>query len=137
MPSWRYLDLSDFLVIAETVLGTDATVLTKTTSLLLADLALNAPAAEFQGVEFYPEFHRKAAVLCHRLVNNHPLLDGNKRTAFLCVVEFCERNGYEWTPPVRDDPDGDETVDVVVRVAAGECTVEALATWIEQRISRP
>jgi hypothetical protein len=44
----------------------------------LADSALHAPAAEFGGVEFYPDLARKTAVLAARLIRNHPLPDGNK-----------------------------------------------------------
>jgi hypothetical protein len=32
-------------------------------------------------------------------VKNHPLPDGNKRAAFLTMVEFIERNGLEWVAP--------------------------------------
>lgn len=53
----------------------------------LAESALNAPAAAYGGVEFYPEPHQKAAVLYSRLVRNHPLPDGNKRVAFICMIE--------------------------------------------------
>jgi prophage maintenance system killer protein len=47
----------------------------------LADSALAAPQAGFGGVEAYPDFATKAAVLCWHLVKNHPLPDGNKRCA--------------------------------------------------------
>jgi hypothetical protein len=33
------------------------------------------------------------------LATNHPLTDGNKRMAFLAMVEFVERTGFEWVPP--------------------------------------
>ena len=130
----RYLDLVDYLLVAEAVLGADAAVIEKIASLHLADSALNAPAAEFGGVEFSPEFHRKAAVRCTHLARNHALPDGNKRVAYICTVEFAERNGYEWTAPPGDEPDGDETVEVMVAVAAGNMDVETLAEWIEERL---
>ena len=72
----------------------------------LADSALHAPAAEFGGVEFYPDLARKTAVLASRLIRNHPLPDGNKRVAYLCALEFVARNGGTWTYP-PDDPEGD------------------------------
>jgi death-on-curing protein len=135
MPPCRYLDLVDYLLVAEGVLGADAAVIEKMASLHLADSALNAPAAGFGGVEFYPEFHRKAAVLCAHLARNHALPDGNKRVAYLCTVEFAERNGYRWIPPGRDQPDADETVEVMVAVAAGTMDVETLARWIDARLA--
>lgn len=131
---YEYLDLSDFLVIAEAVLGISAEQLARIAQLHLAASALDAPAAEFGGVEFYPEFALKAAVLCSRLARNHPLPDGNKRVAYLSVVEFVERNGLSWSPPEGDDPDGEETVAVIEKVAAGEVSEEWLVGWIGERI---
>jgi death-on-curing protein len=131
---WRYLDLADFLLIAEAALGVTAEDLARVTQLHLAASALDSPAAEFGGVEFYPEFSMKAAALCSRLIRNHPLPDGNKRVGFLCTVEFAERNGYLWEPPSGDDPGGEETVKVVERVAAGEIAIRELADWIRQRL---
>jgi death-on-curing protein len=53
---WAYLDLADFLLIAEAVLGVSAEDLAGVAQLNLAASALDAPAAEFGGVEFYPSF---------------------------------------------------------------------------------
>lgn len=131
---WAYLDLADFLLIAEAALGVSAEDLTRVAQLNLAASALAAPAAEFRGVEFYPEFPMKAAVVCSHLIRNHPLPDGNKRVGFLCTVEFAERNGFTWEPPVGDEPGGEETVKVIERVAAGEISVGELAEWIGQRL---
>lgn len=75
----QYLELADFLVIAEWVLGEPADTIEHTARLELAESALHAPAASFGGVEFYPDLPVKAAVLCVRLIKNHPLVDGNKR----------------------------------------------------------
>lgn len=71
MSEVRYLDLADYLLIAEAVIGTPAEDLAKAARLELAESALAAPAAEFGGVEFFPDFADKAAVLCRRLIKNH------------------------------------------------------------------
>ncbi len=89
-----YLDLVDYLIIAEKVLGIDAKVLSKGVGIGLAESALDAPGASFGGVTFYEEFERKAAILVERLVRNHALPDGNKRTAYACLREFIARNDY-------------------------------------------
>jgi death on curing protein len=52
-------------------------VLAKGSRLDLADSALHAPSASFEGNEFYPDLIDKAAVLTSRLAWNHPLIDGN------------------------------------------------------------
>ena len=131
----QYLDLADFLVIAEAVLGVDAEVLAHQCDLHLADAGLNAPRAGFGEVEFYPDFASKAAVLCWHIIRNHPLVDGNKRVGYLCMTEFVERNGYTWTSAREDD--GDETVEMMVKVAEGTVTAETLAAWVRDRMSAP
>lgn len=129
-----YLELADFLLIAEALLGVEAEVLARTANLHLADSALHAPAAAYEGVEFHEDFPSKAAVLCSRIARNHPLPDGNKRVAYECLREFVARNGYGWSPPPGDDPEGDETVAVMLQVAAGEISEKKLALWIRDRI---
>lgn len=89
-----YLEFADYLLIAEAILGIRAETLARSNRIIaLAESALAAPAAAFAGEEFYPNFAQKAAVLCSHLVRNHSLPDGNKRAAYLCLVEFVERNG--------------------------------------------
>jgi death on curing protein len=132
--NWAYLDLADFLLIAEAALGVSAEDLARVAQVNLAASALAAPAAEFSGVEFYSDFSMKAAILCSHLIRNHPLPDGNKRVGFLCTVEFAERNGYVWASPAGDEPGGEETVKMIERVAAGEVPVHDLAEWIGQRL---
>ena len=68
--SIEYPDLADFLAIASAITGIDLQTLTSATKLDLADSALHAPAANFGGEEFYPDFCDKAAVLLVRLAKN-------------------------------------------------------------------
>src|SRR6266511_5746569 len=130
----KYRGLADYVLIAEAVLDVPAEVLALSINLHLADSALNAPAASFGGHELYPSFAQKAAVLCARLCNNHPLIDGNKRVAYESLREFVARNGLGWTDPAGDEPDGDETVKLMWDVAAGRVAEADLASWIAQRI---
>ena len=123
MPS--YLDLADYLLIAEAVLGVPAETIARWPGIGLAESALHAPAAEFGGVEFYPDLIDKAAVLCVRLARNHPLPDGNKRVAYLSMLEFLARNELAWTPPSVD-----ATVETIEGVAAGRISEQDLAAWL-------
>jgi death-on-curing protein len=113
------------------VLGIPAETLAGTNRIDLADSALNAPTAGFGGVEAYPAFETKAAVLCWHLTRNHPLPDGNKRAAFLALLEFLARNGRSWR---RSERDPTETDDIIRGVAAGEIAEKQLQEWIESRI---
>lgn len=126
-----YLDLADYLLIAEAVLELPAELIADFNRIGLADSALAAPRAGFAGVEAYPDFATKAAVLCWHLVKNHPLPDGNKRCAFLVTVEFVERNGRTW---ITAPGDPDETDHVIRGIAGDEMSEAAFRDWIAQRI---
>ena len=89
----------------------------------LAESALAAPFAGFGGEGAYPTLELKAAVLLERLVRNHPLPDGNKRTAFILMLTFLEHNGVAWSPP-----DVELDGQMVERVAAGEAELEEIVT---------
>ena len=125
-----YLELADYLLIAEVVLGLPAEVIANFNRIGLAASALAAPQAGFGGVEAYPDFATKAAVLCWHLVKNHPLPDGNKRCAFLATVEFVERNGGTWVPAPGDP---DETDQVIRAAASGEMSEAAFRSLVGAR----
>ncbi len=44
------------------------------------------------GEDAYPSVERKAAHFLYFVIKNHPLIDGNKRSAALLFVEFLDRN---------------------------------------------
>ena len=78
----------------------------------LLDSAINRPRASAFGEDAYLTVGVKAAALFHSLAKNHALVDGNKRTAWLCTVVFCELNGHE--PDLTDD----DAFDLVMEVAS-------------------
>ena len=125
----QYLDLADFLYLAGAALDVAPEVLFDTTDLGLAESALYAPAATFAGVDLYPELVTKARVLVVHLVKNHPLLDGNKRAAYLAMLEFLARNGRRF---VATDVDG--TIDMMVRIAGSEVDAAKVEEWIRRQL---
>ena len=125
--------LEDFLLLAEAVTRLDAALLAKTSHVARAESALAAPFAEFGGVERYRSLASKAAVLCSRLLRNHPLPDGNKRVAYLCMIELIRRNGHEWTPTASVA----ERVATIERLAARELDEAGFAAWIELQLTAP
>jgi death on curing protein len=80
----------------------------------LLESAIHRPRASVLGQDAYPDVLTKAAALLHSLARNHPLVDGNKRLAWLATYVFCAKNGIEL------DPDDDAAYDLVVAVASGE-----------------
>jgi death on curing protein len=128
------LALDDFLLLAEAVTGIDAVVLADTRHVVArAESALAAPFAAFDGVEPYEGLVMKAAILCSRLLRNHPLPDGNKRVAYLSMIELIRRNGWEWAP-VASVP---ERVAMIERLAARGIGEAAFADWLEAQLAAP
>ena len=124
----RYVTLAEALAIAEAVTGIDATVLSRVARLELLDSALHAPQAGFGGVEFYPDFVDKVAVLVVHIARNHPLPDGNKRLAWQTLTMFCALNGYELNSPVK------EAGSTMLSIAAGELDEATVAGWPADRM---
>jgi death on curing protein len=127
----RYLTLAEFLWLSEQVTGMAASTLAKAARIDLADSALHAPAAGMGEDDFYPDLHDKAAVLTCRLAWNHPLPDGNKRAAWVCLVMFIELNGGDWVP---DPPDVDEAEAAMLAVAGHEVDEVWFADWLWERV---
>lgn len=120
--------MAEALVVAEAVTGLDLTTLARSPRIDLLDSALHAPKASFGGQEFYPEFIDKAAVLAVRIARNHPLLDGNKRLAWACLVMFVMLNGHRLEVPA------DDAVSTMLAVAAGELDEIGMALWLAGRV---
>lgn len=100
---------------------------TRGRNLLLSALA--APMPVF-GEEVHPSLEEKAAALLLAVNRNHALADGNKRLAWFVTVAFLELNGRDLV--VTDVAATDRFLRAV---AAGEVELDALATWIRDRMS--
>jgi death-on-curing protein len=131
--SVAYPDLADFLAIAAAVTGIDVDVLLRSTKLDLADSALHAPQSGWGEQELYPDFVDKAAVLLVRLAKNHPLLDGNKRAAWVTLRLFIEMNEWSWVPY----PGVDEAEQAVLAVASSAWDEEKTAEWLRPMLQPP
>ncbi|MFE9887759.1 type II toxin-antitoxin system death-on-curing family toxin [Streptomyces scopuliridis] len=106
-----YLSAEDVLVIAEHACD-DMRVVVRDAGLL--ESAVHRPAAAMFGQEAYPDLFDKAAALLQSLAINHPLFDGNKRTAWLSCVTFLAMN------EVQLRPDIDAAERLVIAVATGQ-----------------
>lgn len=83
--------------------------------------ALARPATTVLGHPAYPTLSLQAAALLESAARNHPLIDGNKRTAWVLVVVFLAMNGAE------HDMGPDQVFDLVVGVAEGGIALEESA----------
>ena len=86
--------------------------------------ALARPATTVMGVEAYPQLAMKAAALLESVARFHPLIDGNKRTAWTLMVLMLWINGHQHN--FRTD----EGFDLVVGVGAGSVPLERSASLI-------
>ncbi|MES3008852.1 MAG: type II toxin-antitoxin system death-on-curing family toxin [Pseudomonadota bacterium] len=84
--------------------------------------ALDRPKNKF-GYEAECTLHDLAAAYSFGIARNHPFVDGNKRTAFVCGALFLELNGFTVT---ASEPD---TVVTMEAVAAGTIDELQLAEW--------
>lgn len=55
------------------------------------DSAAHRPLTSLGGVAKYDTPHAAAAALGHAIVNDHPFIDGNKRTALLAMIAMLDR----------------------------------------------
>ena len=125
----HYLDLGDYLTLAGAASEVAPEALFDVTDLALAESALHAPAATFAGVEFYPDLVAKARVLVMHLAKNHPLPNGNKRAAYLAMIEFLARNGQRFVAE-----NVDTAIDMMVRIAAGKADAAEVEDWIRRQL---
>ncbi|OFX14835.1 MAG: death-on-curing protein [Alphaproteobacteria bacterium RIFOXYD12_FULL_60_8] len=66
-----------------------------------------------------------AAAYGFGLVRNHPFVDGNKRTGLLAIAVFLGLNDHEFNPNEAEE------TKIILALAAGDLTEEALAAWVE------
>ena len=91
----------------------------------LIESALARPKATFEGTELYPDLWNKAAAWMHSLTQNHPFVDGNKRTALTATGIFLELNGY------RLSAGNDAAAAFTLSIAAGQVDVDEIAAWLK------
>ncbi len=89
--------------------------------------AIATPAATFGGEFLHPSIPAIAAAYLFHICQNHPFVDGNKRTGANAAITFLLMN--EWAPEFSED----ELVDVVLSVASGSTSKTALAGIFERR----
>jgi len=118
----EYLDLDDLLSLATALLGDPPPV----RDLGLLGAAIARPSASAFGEPAYPDLWSKAAALLHSIVNNHALVDGNKRLGWVACAVFLDLNGIDPTAATND-----KVVDLVMRVASEPTDVGDLAQQLQ------
>ena len=89
------------------------------------DAALHMPQAQYSGQFLHPTIFHMAAAYGFHLSQNHPFLDGNKRTAGMAMFTFLQLNDLE---PAATEIDYYQTM---MAVASGQMSKEQLADWLQ------
>lgn len=92
--------------------------------------ALARPITTLFGEDAYETLELKAAALFSSLAQNHPLFDGNKRTALILTFTFIAINGFDLTLT------NDQAFDLTLAVAQGQLELEEIAVALAAGMSR-
>ena len=125
----EYISVEEALELHAVVLGlTRGTLGVRDMGALIG--ALERPKSAFGGKEMFPELFSKAAALVESVARNHPLIDGNKRTAYLVGAAFLKKNGYDL------EPRAGEIEAFMLWVVTEKPSNEEIAVWLKKRSKR-
>ncbi len=96
----------------------------------LLRLAVGRPQMSVAFHDAYKTIFDKAAALMHSVINNHPFLDGNKRTSFFGAVLFLAANG--WKVEFKHK----EGVKFARKVHDQDYSVEQISQWLKEHSIR-
>ena len=91
----------------------------------LLDAALHRPQTGY-----YADLIEEAAALCESLSQNHPFIDGNKRTAFATTYTFLAINGASFTADAQAT-----YLFVIALYETGQFTFEKLVPWLRTYVT--
>lgn len=119
----RYLTLNEALEIYLRILK-DSGGAAGVINLNGLESAIAQPRMTFDGRELYPSLGEKAAALGFSRIQNHPFLDGNKRTAHAVMESFLALNGFEINASV------DEQEKIILQGASGKLEHNHFSEWL-------
>lgn len=93
--------------------------------------ALSRPQTSLFGEHAYPTLALKIAAVMDSIVNNHPMLDGNKRSSWLVANLLAEFNGHEIVAST------DEAFGFILSVATENAELGTHAEWISEHLHPP
>lgn len=123
----EYLDLDDLIDLAIALLGDPPPI----RDVGLLGSAAARPQATAFGHDAYPDVITKAAALLQSIVNNHALVDGNKRLGWLATAVFLELNGYNASKIPNDD-----VYELVIRIASTNPSLDDVTTRLSHLLKR-
>jgi death on curing protein len=122
----QFLDLDDVLELAKKLLGDPPPV----RDVGMLGSAVARPQTTVFGEDAYPDLWMKAAALLQSIVNNHALVDGNKRLGWLSTAVFLDINGVNIAAATNDD-----VFDFVIAVASEHHDLDWIASGLQRLAS--
>jgi death-on-curing protein len=123
----EFLDLDDLLELARILLSDSPPI----RDVGLLGSAAARPQTTAFGDDAYPDLVTKAAAVSQSIVNNHALVDGNKRLGWLATAVFLELNGIKASRASNDD-----VFELVVWIAASNPDLDDITSRL-RRVIQP
>lgn len=89
-------------------------------------LAIGRPQMSVAFQDAYKTIFDKAAAMFHSIINNHPFLDGNKRTSLFSAILFLKYN--RWTV----ESTRKEAVKFTGKAHNEDYSVEQISKWLKE-----
>jgi len=89
--------------------------------IILLSSAVTMPYASFSGDFLHKDIYEMAAAYAFHICQNHPFIDGNKRTALASALVFLELNGINIFDPEE------KLYESMMSIASGKMTKENFA----------
>jgi death-on-curing protein len=96
----------------------------------LLESAILRPQTSFTGKDIYNTVHLKAAALAVGIIQNHPFIDGNKRTGIHAMLVFLELNEVNIVIRAMD------LVKLANDIATKNTTVKQVAKFLKDNTSQ-
>lgn len=87
------------------------------------------PQQTFDGEELYPTLFLKAALYARNIIQNHPFLDGNKRTGMTAAIVFLNNNGFSFSARKG------EILSFALKIVKEKLELVKIAAWLKQHCS--
>jgi death-on-curing protein len=88
--------------------------------------AIAMPQASFEGTHLHKDLFEMAAAYLYHITQNHPFLDGNKRTGVATAIIFLAMNGIEL------QADEDAVVELTLAVTEGQAGKQQIADFFRK-----
>jgi death-on-curing protein len=122
----EYLDLDDLVGLARSLLGDPPPI----RDIGLLGSAAARPQTTAFGEDAYPDLITKAAALLQSMVNNHALIDGNKRLGWLATAVCLELNGVQASSASNDD-----VYELVIWIASSNPDLAEITARLERVVN--